>query len=170
MVTVPVNNDKNVIVSTLPYVLGSHKVVIMTPLKMMAKKMEYIFSGKYFASKQMAEEGTFLNEFLPIIRSLKSSELISDIARYELVVIPIQDITESGITLCGESHEIPPKYFKKFDFIIVYEAQRYGRGYWDHILELFNDKKIMFLYDEDDSKKSKKLDLTSISEIVKITL
>jgi len=152
LIQVPTGGGKSGIISLLPYALGSQKVIVLSPSKVITGQLETTFGGRYaetsFYIKMGIVDRDILNEFLPHTNTIRSSHQIPDMSRADLVIVNAQKFTRTNrpeIILNGNHGSIPTNIFDNFDTIIVDEAHHYPARTWSDIVQIFNNKKIIFL-------------------------
>uniref|UniRef100_A0AC34QTT5 Helicase ATP-binding domain-containing protein n=1 Tax=Panagrolaimus sp. JU765 TaxID=591449 RepID=A0AC34QTT5_9BILA len=174
LIQVPTGGGKSGIISLLPYVLQSQKVMVLSPGKVITNQLEKTFGGgnsqtSFYVKVGFVKEAPTLRKFTPITHTIRSAGKIFDMANYELVIINAQKFARGAkpeIILNGEHDRIPADIFDDFDTIIVDEAHHYPAKTWFDIIEIFNDRKIIFLTATPNPEVAKKnLPIKKIYEI-----
>uniref|UniRef100_A0AC35GLX4 Helicase ATP-binding domain-containing protein n=1 Tax=Panagrolaimus sp. PS1159 TaxID=55785 RepID=A0AC35GLX4_9BILA len=154
LIQIPTGGGKSGIISLLPYALGSHKVLVLSPGKVITKQLKSTFGGgdssKSFLFEKKVISQDLIVDVLPAVCAIKSSSKIAEMSKYEVVIVNAQKFSKTAnpqIILNGEHGKISADIFEKFDTIIVDEAHHYPAKTWSDIIEIFNrtDRKIIFL-------------------------
>uniref|UniRef100_A0A914Q7R7 Helicase ATP-binding domain-containing protein n=1 Tax=Panagrolaimus davidi TaxID=227884 RepID=A0A914Q7R7_9BILA len=154
LIQIPTGGGKSGIISMLPYALGSHKVLVLSPGKVITKQLKSTFGGgdssKSFLFEKKVISKDLIVDVLPAVCAIKSSSEIAEMSKYEVVIVNAQKFSQTAnpqIILNGEHGKISADIFETFDTIIVDEAHHYPAKTWSDIIDIFNraDRKIIFL-------------------------
>uniref|UniRef100_A0A914YG57 Helicase ATP-binding domain-containing protein n=1 Tax=Panagrolaimus superbus TaxID=310955 RepID=A0A914YG57_9BILA len=153
LIIVPTGGGKSGIISLLPYALGSHKVMVLSPSKVITNQLITTFGGtaneESFYRKREILSSNEIHNFVPSTYMIKTAKYdVPQMANSELIIVNAQKFSRTAkpeIILNGEHGHISANIFNDFDTIIVDEAHRYPAKTWKDIVEIFKDKKIIFL-------------------------
>jgi len=156
LIVAPCGAGKSGMVSMLPYVLKSRKVLILTPSLQISEQLERAFGrGKggmkksFFWVSKIFDDEVHLANFLENGRRIKECKEFLNTELDRLVIVNAQKFGgQAGVSLVHKNKEIvhnAKEAFKSFDTLIVDEAHHYPAETWKNIVEEFPDKKIIFL-------------------------
>uniref|UniRef100_A0AC34QS19 Helicase C-terminal domain-containing protein n=2 Tax=Panagrolaimus sp. JU765 TaxID=591449 RepID=A0AC34QS19_9BILA len=154
LIQVPTGGGKSGIIALLPYVLGSHQVMVLSPSNIISKQLNVTFGGpdpdQSFYSTLNFETKDDIQRFLTRPFMVYSAKKIKNIIGELLVIVNAQKFSKSAnpdIILNGNHETISQNTFEGFDTIIVDEAHHYPAETWHKIIKIFNKdgKKIIFL-------------------------
>lgn len=166
LVVAPTGAGKTGIIALLPYVLASSKVMILSPSLIITHQLEKAFglrndvaTESFFFEKGMVIESE-LNDFLEMGKKIEKTESISNMEKYNLVIVNAQkfggnstaslkprdedDTDTEAVAACIQLSKIKEN-FASFTTLIVDEAHHYPAETWDLIYEEFRGKQIIFL-------------------------
>lgn len=157
LIVAPPGSGKSGMVALLPYVLNSHKVLILTPSKIISEQLATEFGHgspqkPFFYKVGMIQNLSLCNKVLERVHLAQSTrEVIEIMTNGNLVIVNAQKF--GGNSACSltsqranvEDRQITLDRLDQFDTIIVDEAHHYPAATWETIVQAFKGKKVVFL-------------------------
>jgi superfamily II DNA or RNA helicase len=164
IVVAPTGAGKTGIITLLPYVLGSTRVMVLSPSLIITDQLERAFGlrngtvTESFVSQRSIVEESHLNDFLEIGKRVEFTEEIWNMKRWNLIIVNAQKFGATSSTSIVEYEEDGEEQraqlvklsqnFEKFSTLIVDEAHHFPAETWDLIVKKFvseQGKQVVFL-------------------------
>jgi len=156
LIVAPTGCGKSGMVAMLPYVLGSQKVLILSPAKIISQQLAEAF-GHYTGIKSFFQKTAIGNvpddrwrNFHEHVTLVEKSNQVIQQNMSNLVIVNAQKFGGNANSSLFNGDQIVVdnvrQFFQQFDTLIVDEAHHYPARTWQAIVKLFEPlKKIVFL-------------------------
>eukprot|EP00761_Pharyngomonas_kirbyi_P009467 gb/GECH01009483.1/.p1 GENE.gb/GECH01009483.1/~~gb/GECH01009483.1/.p1 ORF type:complete len:517 (+),score=29.85 gb/GECH01009483.1/:1-1551(+) len=140
LVVLPTGTGKTGVAVTLPYLLSSAHVLVITPNIAISNQIEVAFCGKgenelpFLVRANVISPNDF-HMFEPTVRTLANRADPATPGTHDLVIANIQKLSEENF----KYHNIDSK---TYDFIVVDEAHHYPAPTWKSVINYFTGLKL----------------------------
>lgn len=157
LIVAPPGSGKSGMVTLIPYVLQSKKVLVLTPSKIISEQLSADFGSPNLATSFFMKSGMYTEprQLSPILETVHLALTQSDIHNIRvsnLVIVNAQKFGGRSATSLSnnsgrtqEQRDQVAGQLSRFDTIIVDEAHYYPAKTWKNILDFFEGKKVIFL-------------------------
>jgi len=145
-------------VALIPYVLESHKVLVLTPSKIISDQLGADFgypdlskSTPFMMKSGMFRENRQLKKLLETVNIAATQKEIDLMTASNLVIVNAQKLGGRAVNSLSTNLKTPEQIrrskdqLEEFDTIIIDEAHHYPASTWKNVVELFKGKKVVFL-------------------------
>lgn len=153
LIVAPPGSGKSGMVTLLPYVLSSKKVLILTPSQIISDQLAADFgrgegTQPFFVKSGMFKRAECKKLLEPLFLARSTRDVVDYMEEGNLVIVNAQKFAgkaASSVSSKSSQRQIILDKLEQFDTIIVDEAHHYPAKTWEVIVNSFMGKNIVFL-------------------------